>query len=724
MTHIGREWKLLPLAVVLLFAIVPYLPTLRNHFAFDDTELITGDTRPVAQRLRGDFFGEDATGGAASGYYRPVTSLSYALEQKLYGDEPLGYHVHNLALHAGNSALLLTLLGAIPPLAPIALPATLIFAAHPVHAESVAPITGRTDPLAFLFTLLCAHALLRRRHVLATLAFLLALGSKESSVALLPLLSLVPLARSGSRGECLSIAGIGVLLGAAWFALKIGVLGITPPDGVYTGEGNFGQRALTFVAVLPKYLGLLAWPASLSIFHDVPLVTSLQDARLWIGLALLVVLASFVASNSRALAIAAALFLLPLIPASNVIPITYSYDWIPFPFFERYLYVATAGFGIALVFGARNLLRGQFEGDAASKALLACTVITCLALGARTWVRALDFHDDATLFSAAAKIGDGRLEPRIQAAGARFLSGDAAGALEQFDRLLAETKPGLPPNEALILERATVQAAMAQGLRDHARIARAQGNVQLGVALEARSKAIEADALQRLEELRSRRDLAAPGRVFALLGIFHGIAGDPFAAARMFREATLLPGAPPDLANNFKVVIEQLRWFAREFAKSGRAGAPEAISVYRRALEAISGDYPPKEIPRIVWDETLTLWCELADQHVLIGQSGEASAAYVALLALEPTLARCHEGLGFLCKQGGNREAAYDHFETAIELETDSWYAINEMFTMLREDGRHEEAAKYAERFKAYIAKYGKPGTKFEDPPIDAPDDK
>lgn len=717
---LGREWRFLPLAAVLLFAIVPYLPTLGNGFAFDDAELIAGDSRPIARRVVEDFFGNDASGAPASGYYRPVTSVTYALEKQLYADHARGYHAHNLALHAGNSALLYSLLARVAALSPYALPVALIFAAHPVHAESIAPITGRTDPLGFLFVLLAAHALLRGRRALAALAFALALGSKESSVALAPLLALVPLARGGTRRECAVVGLAGVALGAAFLAFKIRVLGIVPPEDAYTGQGDIGQRALTFVAALAQYLGLLIWPGELTIVRPFPLVGSMLDARLLSGIGLLVVLAAFVASKSKPLAIAAVLFLLPLLPASNLVPITYSYRWLPFPFFERYLYVATAGFALAIVVLGEQFARTRLGEDSARKWTLAGAMLLSIALGARLWVRTLDFRDDSTLFAAAVASDPNRLEPRIQAAAARFLGGDAAGALAEFDRLLAETPTELPPDASLILERATVQAALAQGLRDHARIAREQGRTEFVEPLEKRALELEQDATEKLEALRARKPVAVMGRVHALLGILAGLRGDAFAAARMFREAANARGAPPDLRGNFLVVIERLRAVAKGYANQGRAGAASAISTYRRALEAITGSYPPSAVPDVVREETLTLWCELADQYVLIGQSEQASADYVRLLAIEPKLARCHEGLGFLCKQGGNRAAAYDHFEKALAIEPESWFAINEMFTMLREEGRHEEAAEYSKRFQAYIAKHGTPGRPFENPPIDA----
>jgi protein O-mannosyl-transferase len=696
---------------------VPFLGALENGFAFDDHALIVDFHPTLRERLTDDFFGRDDQGHPASGYWRPVTDATYALEHALYGDDPRGYHAHNLALHGANSGLFFLLLSGIPALAPFALPAAAIFAAHPVHAESVAPITGRTDPLGFFFVLLAAHALARGRRTLAGAAFLLALGAKESSLALLPLLAAIPLVRGATRREVILTVSGGLAIAALFFAVKIGVLGIVPPSGVYTGEGSLGQRALTFVALLPKYLGLLVWPAELTIAHEAPLVTSLSDPRLLTGLAALIAFSGAIASTSRALAVGALLLVLPLLPASNLIPITYSYRWMPFPFFERYLYAATGGFALLVAIVASHAAtRWMGAARAPRIATLAGCAIACL-LGLRLMARVPDFESDRTLFQAATRLGLAELAPRIQAASARFLSGDPVGALGDFDVLLAEPRQREAPDPTLLIERATVQCALAQIYRNHATAAQEKNDSVIAGQLLAAADTLAADAVPRLEALRKTAPTAMRGRVFELLATFTALEGDWFASARLFREATLGEGTTSELARNFGLVCDRLRAAAREIVAAGRTRTGDAISLYQRALEAICGSYPPSAVPEVVREQALVMWCDLADQHVLVGESERASAAYVAILALDPERARCHEGIGHLCKQGGNREAAYQRFQTALRIQPESWYALNEMFTMLREDGRFEEAQEYLTRMQRYIEKYGKPGSSLTPPP-------
>ncbi len=693
-----RARTLVRVAVVLLFAIAFSWPTLSNDFSFDDTALLLDSKQSLQERVTQDFFGEDAQGHAASGYWRPVTALSYGIERKLYGDSPLGYHVDNLVLHASNSALLYGLLAAIPPLSAIALPAAVVFATHPVHAESIAPVTGRTDPLAFCFVLLAAHALLRRRSAIAALFFAFALGAKESSVALLPLVASIPLV-TGERRRALRILAVLTGVAAIFFAVKIYGLSIVPPDGVYTGEGNVGQRALTFVALLPKYVGLVLWPAELTITHDAPLVTSLLDSRLFIGVLLIVVLLALLCLDRLDLRVGAAMFLLPLLPASNIVPITFAFRWMPFPFFERYLYVAVAGAAIVVTALVRDALAMRV-GPRADRFTTGLVLVLSVVLGMRQVARAKEFQNDVVLFSSAATHARSTLEPQVQAAVWRYLSGDAVGALLELDRLLSQS----PNDDSIAIERLTVEGAVVQAFQDEATKARARGDTAAATDIATRAQALIAEGRPRLDALRKK--LPQNGRVVELLALFAGLEGDAYLAARLFREASELPNTTSELGPNFTRVCERLGAIARECANAGESGARQAILLYDRAIEAICGASPPSKIPEVVRDPVIKLWCELADQHVLVGDGAEASAAYVAILKIAPRTARCHEGIGYLCKQGGNREAAYEHFRAALTIDPESWYAINEMFTMLREDGRMEEAAEYAERFKRYLEKH------------------
>ena len=127
------------------------------------------------------------------------------MDRALFGDRPWGYHLTVVLAHACVTALVcllaLSLLRDVPSGRWAALSASLLFAAHPIHTESVAWIAGRADVLAALFVLGAALALRRRPAGWPSLAASLALFAagclcKEVAFAFVPL---VPLFAHGCR---------------------------------------------------------------------------------------------------------------------------------------------------------------------------------------------------------------------------------------------------------------------------------------------------------------------------------------------------------------------------------------------------------------------------------------------------------------------------------------------------------------------------------------------
>jgi hypothetical protein len=127
-------------------------------------------------------------------FYRPVTSLAFALDHALWGSAPFGYHLTNhLILLAGvGAAFLATRRLAGGTRGPLV--AALVFALHPIHLATLPMAARRADMLSALFTMLALAALPRPAARLSAprAALLLALGyaaaaSKETGIVLLAL---------------------------------------------------------------------------------------------------------------------------------------------------------------------------------------------------------------------------------------------------------------------------------------------------------------------------------------------------------------------------------------------------------------------------------------------------------------------------------------------------------------------------------------------------------
>jgi protein O-mannosyl-transferase len=180
--------RLFPFFVLLAF--IAYSTIINSYFLSDDFV-------QIGKVLRGDW--SLAWGREHGGFFRPLFILSYIVDGGLWGENPLGYHLTNIALHALNSYLVYSLalrlfqrqkLTEAETLG-LALTAGLLFLLHPSHTEAVSWISGRADLLSTLF---CLTALVfyissmeKRRTLYLLLSlffFALALVSKESAVSL------------------------------------------------------------------------------------------------------------------------------------------------------------------------------------------------------------------------------------------------------------------------------------------------------------------------------------------------------------------------------------------------------------------------------------------------------------------------------------------------------------------------------------------------------------
>ncbi len=184
-----------PWLVALYLLMLPAL--LRAGFALDDRELlfenpVTGGSLSLWAAFGRDYFHHLGD----SGQWRPIASLSLRLDHLLFGTWAAGYHLVNGLLHLGVVACTGEILRRLRfPTGPARL-GLVLFALHPVLADSVVWIAGRTSMLSALLPLagflLAGRALSRGARwspwVIGGLGLLLGLLSKEDAVVFAPFL--------------------------------------------------------------------------------------------------------------------------------------------------------------------------------------------------------------------------------------------------------------------------------------------------------------------------------------------------------------------------------------------------------------------------------------------------------------------------------------------------------------------------------------------------------
>ena len=137
------------MAAIILAVALPYLPALRGGFVWDDEPLITAN--PLLRTPSG--LAEIWSGSRIADYF-PVTNTVFWIEHYLFGFNATGYHALNILLQAANALLLWRVLRRLQ--IPGAFLAGLIFAIHPIHAESVAWISELKNVLSMFFFLISA----------------------------------------------------------------------------------------------------------------------------------------------------------------------------------------------------------------------------------------------------------------------------------------------------------------------------------------------------------------------------------------------------------------------------------------------------------------------------------------------------------------------------------------------------------------------------------------
>jgi len=293
--------RLLPLLAAALLA---YGGALRGSFHFDDYSLLAN---PLIT------FGEGLWRMWQPLQTRPLTNLTFWLNYRLGGSDPVGYHAVDLALHLTAVMLLfMALKHLIPEIA--AFWAALIFAVHPIQSEAVNYVFARGTLLSTVFCLACLIFWLRRKHFAAVALFACALLAKEECVTF-PLVLLL-LAPSYDRLRPFAI----MMAMAALAGLRaVWSTAYTPGSGAgFTAGVAPWEYAAAQGAALARYLQLLVIPWGFTIEPTIS-TSFMVRALAWLGIGCL----AFVAWKFRrrvpaALWVSAALIL--IIPSSTIFP--------------------------------------------------------------------------------------------------------------------------------------------------------------------------------------------------------------------------------------------------------------------------------------------------------------------------------------------------------------------------------------------------------------------
>ncbi|HTP33942.1 MAG TPA: tetratricopeptide repeat protein [Candidatus Acidoferrales bacterium] len=434
-------------------ALVAFGASLGSGFHFDDYAIFSD---PVLQSLMGwlEVWAPRQT--------RPLAYFTFWLNRQIGGGDALGYHLFNLALHAGAVMLAWRCLRRLIDQR-AAFTAALIFAAHPMQSEAVNYVWARPILLAALLCFASLAAWLDGRRWIAVLWFAAALLAKEECAAF-PLVVAWLEWRGGKRIEWAPVAAMLALAMAAG-ARVIWATAVTPgaPAGVQAGISPARYLLAQGPAIL-RYLRLVLVPYGFTVDPDV-------QAGIWVALAAWVVLLAAVGllawrAGGRGWTTWLIAGLLLLSPSSSIFPAA---DLAA----DRRMYLPMFAFA-----AAAGLLLERVPARAAIVAILVVlSVQRCFvwmseeSLWAEAVERApLKVRPKVQLARAlpAAKalelLGKAReahpYEPAIPAEAGRILlsEGQAGAALEEFGRALALS----PTDPRYVNDRGAALMALGQ----------------------------------------------------------------------------------------------------------------------------------------------------------------------------------------------------------------------------------------------------------------------
>lgn len=220
----GAEFAWWAVPIVALLGSYAAAPT--AGFVWDDYALIVGSPLVTGHATLVEHFSQPFWSNvlqSARSFYRPLVTLSYAWDHRLWHNWAGGYHLTNLLLHLACTLLVAALCLRAGASRPVACLLATAFAVFPRLTESVAWISGRTDPAAAIGAL--GALLLYKpgrgswgRKVLAGFSLLAGLLCKETALCAVVGLVLFAWVESARPRRVVRIV---LELGPIWAALAI-----------------------------------------------------------------------------------------------------------------------------------------------------------------------------------------------------------------------------------------------------------------------------------------------------------------------------------------------------------------------------------------------------------------------------------------------------------------------------------------------------------------------
>ena len=415
--------------MLVLVSVLMFLNIIQNDFIWDDNLLIK-DNRYIRDCQNISLFFTPHYWNQLHpfpGRYRPLRTVSLAMDYHFWKLNPAGYLATNIFLHAVNVVLVFWLVliiadkGSGWPGEKIAgrgffnaaFATALFFAVHPVHTESINFVKNRSELLAFAFSLAAFLLFIRQitfnsrmaRWLLipgAWLCFTAAVLSKETALVLPGALVLYAgcfLTGAERKNALIQIVPYGAIaLGYLWFTQTFITPAEPPPAGFSVPE-NIGQQVLTVIKTIGIYFKILLVPFPLNIDHAFMIPGAMLESGILLSLLMLLMagaLAVWSFRRSGVVFFALCWLALTLLPAANIVYLASR------PIAEQRLYMPSLGFCLMLGYGMERLSFTKTVKPLPLKMFLVSGFLMVIITGFYSIVtvrRNFEWRDPITLYS-------------------------------------------------------------------------------------------------------------------------------------------------------------------------------------------------------------------------------------------------------------------------------------------------------------------------------------
>lgn len=656
------KYRIAYIIFIIILGFILYANSINGSFVWDDEALIADNTYIRDWHHLPEIFTQSIGAGAGkfSRSYRPIQIFSYLIDFSLWKTDIRGYHITNIILHILVALSLFWLINILFKDKILAFIASILYMAHPIHPEAIAYISGRADPLASIFMLLCFILYVKDTKannlvvlILMVLSYICALLSRESTL-MFPLLIL---AYHFSFRKKLALKQFSLITGVTIMYIVVRLSAFSYMFSKMPSHAPFFQRIPGFFVAITNYIRLLIVPFGLHMEYGAK-TFSLIDPKAILGIIIfgfLIRYAFKMRKSNRLISFSILWFFVTLLPSSNIYPVNAYMA-------EHWLYMPSAGFFLIMAYGLTYLYRRKglkFLGVVIIVSLLA--FYSFLTIRQNTyWQEPVSFYERTLKYSpdspkvyynlANTYKGSGRFKEAIE-----YYKKSISIEPEFFD---SHNNLGNVYN--LLRKYQEAIESYKRAIEINPDFANAYNNV--GIVYNILGRYQEAmDSYKKAIEINPNYAIAYNG-----IGILYALKGENEEAINYYKKAVELDPNYSNAYNNLGTM----------YYRTGRKR--EAIASYKKAIE-IDPDGPEA-------------YCSLAEVYEKMGRHQESVAFSSKAIEKDPNNAKAYYNLANTYSSLGRHKEAIDLYKKSLEKRPNNPYTYNNMGMAYNELRMYEEA--------------------------------